>query len=348
MDSIPSPAGRGALEVPAEVYVEAFNSAPDGILIVSQSGEILYANPRCETLFGYGEADLVGTTIESLIPEGHRGRHSGHRAGFHQNPARRPMNAGLELYALRKDGTQFPAEISLSPTHLGDTPVVIATVRNVTEAVQLRAFGAGTLRAAENERHRIAQELHDDTAQRLVAVQLGLKRLETAPEEERGGVGEALRQEIAAIARDVSRIARGLRPPELEQIGVVESVRAWLRHRIDADGPTVDLQADPMDGLLDADQRLVLYRIIQEAVSNVVRHASARHLKVRLRVIDGVIETRVVDDGVGFDPTRPSGFEGLGLLGMRERAAMVGALVSITSQPGQGTQVRVAMRKREE
>ncbi|MGI9625449.1 MAG: PAS domain-containing sensor histidine kinase [Longimicrobiales bacterium] len=342
----PRGASHGVDAVPSEVYEEVFRAAPDGILIVSGDGTIRFANPQCLELFGYTRGELVGAAIELLIPERYRRRHEMHRHGYVKSPTRRPMNAGLELYGLRKDGTQVPVEISLSPTRLEDGNVVIAMIRDVTDAMRMRAYGAGTVIAAENERRRIARELHDDTAQRLAAVQLGLKRAADAPENERHRQCDELRKEVASIAGDVSRIARGLMPPELEQIGVVESIRTWLRHRVSEEGPRVSLRAELVDGLLDVDQRLVLYRIVQEAVSNVVRHAKASRLWVTIAESGGVVEAVVQDDGVGFEGNGSRhGLRGLGLMGMRERAAMVGALVSIDSRPNQGTRIRVVMKQ---
>lgn len=329
------------------LFKEVFRAAPDGILVAAPDGTIRFANPRSLEMFGFAHADLIGSSIDVLIPPRHRPRHRGHMAEYVRRPVARPMNAGMELNARRKDGSEFPVEIGLSPAVLDDGPVVVAIVRDVTQAAQLRAFGAGTVQAAENERRRIAQELHDDTAQRLAAVKMALKRVAQLDPSEVPGLCDELRQEIGAVARDVSRIARGLMPPELERIGVVESVRIWLDSRVGEEGPHVRLMADPVDPFLDLQQRLVLYRIVQEAVSNVVRHASASSLEVRIRGDGGVVETIVEDDGVGFDPVARTGrIGGLGLMGMRERAAMVGALVSIGSRPGEGTRVRVVMEKR--
>ncbi|NNF26871.1 MAG: PAS domain S-box protein [Gemmatimonadetes bacterium] len=336
-------------EASQKLFEEVFRAASDGILVASPDGTIRFANPRSLEMFGFPNADLVGSSIDVLIPARHRARHRGHLSEYVRNPVARPMNAGLALSARRSDGSEFPAEISLSPAQLDDGPVVVAIVRDVTEAAKLRAFGAGTVQAAENERRRIAQELHDDTAQRLAAVKLALKRVTQLDPAEITGLCDDLRQEIGAVAQDVSRIARGLMPPELERIGVVESVRIWLNSRVGSEGPAVDLMAEPVDPFLDLEQRLILYRIVQEAVSNVVRHASASTLKVRIRGVGGVVETIVEDDGVGFDPvTRTGRIDGLGLMGMRERAVMVGALVSIGSRPGEGTRVRVVMEKRPE
>ena len=356
-DDSPEPAGgekddterqhSAGEDVSQTLFEEVFRAAPDGILVVSPDGTIRFANPRSLEMFGFTETDLIGSSIDVLIPARHRARHRGHISEYARHPVARPMNAGLELSARRQDGSEFPAEISLSPARLDDGPAVLAIVRDVTEAARLRAFGAGTVQAAENERRRIAQELHDDTAQRLAAVKMALKRVTQLDPANVTGFCDELRQEIGSVAQDVSRIARGLMPPELERIGVVESVRIWLGNRVGSDGPRVSLRADPVDPFLDLQQRLVLYRIVQEAVSNVVRHAEASMLRVRIRSDGRVVETIVEDDGVGFEPaTRTGQLGGLGLMGMRERAAMVGALVSIGSRPGVGTRVRVVMEKR--
>lgn len=330
----------------AGLYAEVFRAAPDGILIVSHEGEVRFANPQAAELFCYDPDELVGLPLEALIPEPLRKRHRSHVRSYTNSPSRRPMNAGLELFALRRDGTLLPVEISLSPGRLNGVDVVIAMVRDVTEATRMRAFGAGTLKAAENERRRIAQELHDDTAQRLAAVKLNIKRAQTHASDEHQHIYDELRREVGDIAKSVSIIARGLMPPELERMGVVESVRSWLAHRVGDGQPTATLRADPVDAFLDAEQRLVLYRIVQEAVSNAVRHAGASSLTVSIKDVDGVVETRVEDDGAGFDVAgKRQELRGLGLMGMRERAAMVGALISISSRPGEGTTVRVAMNK---
>ncbi len=340
---------RQPREGPADrLFREVFTAAPDGILVVGLDGTIRFANPRSAEMFGYAHPDLVGSPLDRLIPGRNRDRHRGYMAEYARHPVARPMNAGLELQAVRADGSEFPVEISLSPARLDDGPAVVAMVRDVTEAARLRAFGAGTLKAAENERRRIAQELHDDTAQRLAAVKLALKRMQQLDPHEVAGFCDELRSEIGAVALGVSRIARGLMPPELERIGVVESVRIWLSNRVGEDGPAVSLQADPVDAFLDRDQRLVLYRIVQEAVSNVVRHAAASSLQVKVKDGGGVVETIIQDDGVGFDPGfRFERLGGLGLMGMRERATMVGALLSVGSRPGHGTRVRVVMKKLE-
>jgi two-component system sensor histidine kinase NreB len=150
-----------------------------------------------------------------------------------------------------------------------------------------------------------------------------------------------LRDEIAACAEGVRRIARGLRPPELEDAGLVAALRAHARSIRDGAGMDVRIDADgAVDGLLRSDARLVVYRIVQEAVSNALRHAGTDTVLIRLHVEDGIVIAEITDEGRGFRKERGGG-AGLGLLGMQERATMVGGRISIESEEGKGTLVRV-------
>ena len=325
-------------------YLAVFEAAPDGILVVDHHGIVRSANPMAGRLFGYEGAELVGQDVDVLVPRAARSTHANHRARYVGAPHARPMGVEMELSGQRKDGGEFPVEISLSPWESPDGMRIIVTVRDVTQRKRLRDFGAGALRASEDERRRIARELHDDTAQRLAALLMWVRLIEPGVEAEGARKRlQELRDEISSCADGVRRIARGLRPPELEDAGLVAALRAHARAMRDGAGMDVRVDADgPVDDSLGPDARLVLYRIVQEAVSNALRHAGTDVVRIQVRVEGSHVIGVISDEGRGFGDENRTG-TGLGLLGMQERAAMVGGRLSIESQPGQGTSVRVEL-----
>ena len=321
-----------------------FDCAPDGIVVVDDRGRIVEVNPCAEEQFGYASHELVGRPIEMLIPQSQRAGHEKQRADYHVNPAVRSMGVGLELAGQRKDGHEFPVEISLSPWSSEEHVFVIAIIRDVTERWQLRAFGQGALRAAEDERQRISRELHDDTAQRLATL---LIRLRLASQEEhveaRTSMLDDLREGLQETAEGVRRIARGLRPPALEDAGVVTALQAHIRNLFEDHDIRSAFDAGAVDQYLNEDAKLVLYRVIQEALSNVVRHSRASSVNVTIQVEEDFVVAVVEDDGSGFEHGAVADGGGLGLVGMKERAASTGGTVSVESRPGHGTLVRLSI-----
>lgn len=331
------------MALPKMNFRALFDHAPDGILVVDSRGRIEDANPRARELFGYDADELRGESVEILVPDAVRDRHAANRERYWRDPMTRPMGIGMELSARRRDGSEFPVEISLSAMHTESGMVTLATVRDMTHRKRLRDFGAAALRAAESVRTEIARDLHDDTAQQLSAHLIHLRLLENAASEEtRREQVEILRQGLQETAATVRRIARGLRPPELEDAGLGAAILAHSRILRESRGLRVEVEVEPVEGLLDADGLLVLYRIVQEALTNVARHADASRAQVRIRRQNGMVVAEIEDDGTGF-PAQRTLVEGhgLGLMGMQERATMVGGDLTVDSVSGEGTTVSV-------
>jgi two-component system sensor histidine kinase UhpB len=204
---------------------------------------------------------------------------------------------------------------------------------------QIRAASSLVIRAQEDERRRIARELHDETAQSLTAVLLRLKLLEKASTEEelRNGLLE-LRASLGNTMDEVRELSRSLRPSLLDDQGLVAALDSYVNGLGEKTHYPVTFHREEQDhiGRLPSMIELVCYRVAQEALTNAIKHAQPEKISVRL-VLGKLITLTVRDDGVGFDPDHQ--VSGLGLVGMRERAQLVSGELKIKSSPGNGTEV---------
>lgn len=214
------------------------------------------------------------------------------------------------------------------------------------QRAELAALSSRTLDAQEEERRRIARELHDETAQELTALLVHIRLAADGSREP--ATRERLTELRAAASRalaGVRRIARELRPTILDDLGLAEAVRAYANECLARSGTRATVSTSGSAARLDPSRELVLYRVIQEALSNVAKHAEASRVDVAIGQDADVVVASVVDTGRGFEPRRtvaPTG-QGLGLLGMRERLALVGGHLEIETSPGAGTAVRVTV-----
>jgi len=189
--------------------------------------------------------------------------------------------------------------------------------------------------AQEDERRRLAAELHDDIGQSLTALTLELRRIaDAAPAELRDDVLSA-RRFTSATLDDVRRIARDLRPEALDQLGLVAALSSLCKRFSEHSGLSVDCSLERELPPLGQDAELVIYRVAQESLTNAARHAGAKHARVELSAADGAAKLRVADDGTGFR----SAHRGTGIRGMRERALLVGAELSVGDTKEGGAEV---------
>ena len=335
----------GAASRASEVkYRGLFESSPIPILIVDSGGKILEANPAAGRLFGRPPAHLRNVTTVDLL-----GPAASHQL-FEQSSDAGQQKDCLVLAAAGDSQLYLEPTLTWISDNLGN-PVAEIQLRDVTEErhrqAGLRAFASGVLRAQEEERRRIAQELHDETVQQMVLLCRQLDMIEGVG----GPPSPVLRGELLAargtaetVIEGLRSFARALRPPTLDDLGLVISVRRLLvdfaeRARVEAEVTVVGVERR-----LPPDEELGLFRIAQEALRNVERHAGASHVGVR--IVFGVCQValEVVDDGVGFTPPTASGFatgSHLGLLGMMERAESLNGTLEIASTRRDGTRLTV-------
>ncbi len=330
-----------------------FDAAPEGIIGVDEDGTILFANPATEQLFGYPAAELVGRPVEVLVPEAARGVHAAQRAGFVSRPRQRLNGAGLGLAGRRKDGSTFAADIALGHFAVASGMVVLAFVRDVTRAraaeEQLRKVSEARrlllsrlVTSQEDERRRIAVEIHDDPVQKLSALSLRLDVLARHhPELVGSGDYGALGQTLRASIDSLRALMFELRPHALDERGLA----AALRELLQAEGEFEVFPEHHLEDQLETEPRgevgTTLYRLAEEAVRNVRKHANASHVDLVLAEGEGGYLLRVADDGVGFaaDGRARSPNGHLGLTGMQERAQIAGGWCRIDTELGQGTTV---------
>ena len=214
-------------------------------------------------------------------------------------------------------------------------------------SAELRRASSSLLRAAETERQRIARELHDETGQVLTAIKLDLAELERLVAGNPAGTEAARRAtELAGRAlQSIRATARGLRPAVLDDLGFVPALRTLAEEFAGTTGLAVDLQAAPLARGPAPDVQAAVYRVLQEALTNVARHAAARRVEIGVAAENGEVVLVVRDDGRGFDPEHATapGDARAGLAGMRERIVGAGGRFSITSAPGRGTRLEARL-----
>ena len=323
-----------------DVLHQALDAAPDGILVVNVAGTIVFVNPMVEELFEYTADELVGASVDILLPAGLRGSHVARRAEYFESPRTRSMGSGLDLHGRRKAGAEFPLEISLSPLRTGEELLVVAVIRDVTERREAdeELQRAHRVLALVDDRERIARDLHDTVIQRLFAVGLSLQAAQTRVEEN-DPVLERIQlavDEIDMTIRDIRSSIFALHSRRPGSTSLREDVLAIARDAARALGfePTVTFDG-PVDSLATDEIREHVLATLREALSNVTKHAHASSVRVTLGVDAQELRLVVRDDGVGFGDRGV----GNGLRNMGERATAFGGMSTIARAADGGTRL---------
>ena len=328
------------------MLVEAMS---EGAATLLQDGAVLYCNRRFAEMICRPPEKLIGVAVQSLVLEAERDRFNALLS-----EARKAVAKG-EFNLRCTDGSLMPVYLSLNRlrgykgqvlgmviTDLSEQKRKQAEEIKQAEATQ-RLLLERTLSAQEEERRRIARELHDEAGQLLTALLVGLRTLEDARKLADVKVqGQRLREIAAQAIDEVGRLARGLHPTVLDDHGLGVALSRYAAEYAKTHKIAVDLTLNELDfSNLPSGVQIALYRILQEALTNVARHSGAKTVSIRFARMPRAIEVAVIDDGCGFDAKAVAvSSHRLGIHSMRERAAMLGGTVSFIPQR-KGTKILV-------
>ncbi len=333
-----------------ERYRELFENATDAIWVHDLQGNIIAANKSMSELTGYSLAELRDLKANDIIAEGCAEKESTIQDPLLKGDAMKLLS---ELTLCKKDKSEAWVQFSTSPVFSnGQITAFQHVARDVTEEKRmkesLRFYLRQVTRAQEDERKRIARELHDGVVQSLAGLSLDLDRLapaEEGPCRENRAALENARQKTVRVLEDVRRLSQSLRPVTLDRLGLIPALKSLASDIRDRSGMTLHFEEHGAGQRLPAEVELTLFRITQEAISNVWRHSQATVGEISVEFDESRARVTVSDNGKGFAvPATTDDLvkEGkLGLAGMYERAQLLGGRLEIQSEPGEGTRVVV-------
>jgi PAS domain S-box-containing protein len=331
-------------------------SAMDAIITVDESQRIVLFNAAAEAVFGCPREQAIGAPLAWFIPERFRAGHSGHVREFGETgTSSRRMGAQRIVTGLRRNGEEFPIDASISHVSEGGSKYYTVILRDVTERVlgekalrrsreDLRELAAAANSVREQEKSRIARELHDELAQALTALKMDVSWMRERLAHSDAAVGEklaAMHQMLDSTVAATRRISADLRPLMLDDLGLVPAAEWLVQNFKQRTGISCELVLGVPELDLRDPHATAIFRILQESLTNIARHAQASLVDVTLDVEDSAVLLTVHDNGRGFvpdDSRKPNSF---GLMGLRERAYLLGGEVQIDSGHGRGTTVHV-------
>ena len=329
-------------------------TAMDAIVSVDEAHHIVLFNPAAEKLFQVSKADAMGKNLDSLLPEPSRAMHHRQVREFGETGASlRGMGHLGAIYARRADGQTFPADIAISALQTQSGRIYTSVIRDISERVEAErrrrldeermcGLTSHLQSVREEERARIANEIHDELGGLLTGIKMDLRFLAKRLPADQGSAQDKL-TELTALTESaiqtVRKISTDLRPSVLDNLGLLPAIE-WqakeFQRRMDI---KCQLSIDAPDLELTGDQTTAIFRIIQESLTNVARHAQASRVRLSVERLDDELIVSIRDDGVGIEPNAILSINSFGLLGMFERARQFGGTVTITGSPAQGTLV---------
>jgi PAS domain S-box-containing protein len=331
------------------------NSALDAIVIIDATSKIIFWNPQAEKVFGWTEAEVIGKELtETIISAVYAEAHLQGMRHLLQTGEGPMLNRLVELTARNKAGLLFPIEMSILPVSQESGKSFCAFIRDITKrkkaesslqesSEQLRELSRHLQKAREEERLHIAREIHDELGQQLTGLKLSLAWLQKKADPE--NLVKAKFDETLSLLDDtvksVRRITSELRPSLIDDLGL----NAALDWQVAEFGKRMDIEIEYTNSFDDVDINpdisIGLFRILQESLTNIAKHALATKIKINISHVNDAVHLVVADDGKGFNTTVKQHQLTFGLIGIKERISMLQGKCHVFSEPGSGTKIEV-------
>lgn len=316
------------------------SNLPLGIVIKDQNQLVRFCNPAFERMFLYTQAEIQGKHLDDLIAS-----HDKEEAALLSAAIQRGGVVHTTARRRRKDGSLIDVELYGIKVFSDDTFIgAFAIYQDISERrkseEKLDVLRSRLARAQEEERARIARDLHDDAGQRLALLSIGLEQLKQTSMKLRSSLTQQLESLVKAaseITSDVHNVSRRLHPSQVELLGLTAALANFCKDFAARNSMEIEFVHAPLSDKPSQNVALCLFRVAQEAVRNVQKHSGIRKALVQLDEDSGSLRLRISDEGVGFDPDSPDFSQGLGLLSMEERLHSLGGELFVHSRPGGGT-----------
>ncbi|MDO9268228.1 MAG: PAS domain S-box protein [Methylobacter sp.] len=327
-----------------------FNNVSDGIIIIDEHGFIEKLNPSAERLFGYSAEELTGHNINKLMPEPDRSRHDSYLKNYLSNGKAKIIDTRREVSGLRKDGSIFPMELGVSRFYVDQRHFFIGTVHDITERKKaeeaLRDLSGHLETVREDERTRIAREIHDELGSLLTAHKMDLSWLQ-----KQIPADLSLCHEKIAVMNlhlndgigSVRKIIADLRPSIMDHLGLLAAIEWKLDEFKRQNGIQCVLTVQENDIVMDEGRDIAVFRIMQEALTNIAQHSGATHVTLDVETGANSLMMKITDNGCGMTKAQMHKSGKYGILGMHERARHFGGEVIIVSKPEKGTSLVLNM-----
>ncbi len=325
-----------AIDQQKETFQILAQTSREGIVLANTDGIIQFVNPATEKLFGYRRGELVGQTVKRLMPPEHSQTHDSYMKNYLQTGIPKIIGIGRQLTAVRKDGSRFPIYLSIGDINTSHARLFAGVIMDISEQQQLQRE---ILEIPVSEQRRIGQELHDGLGQQLTGLGLLATSLVNKASKPEYELATRLASGLQEAISQVRALSRGLMPVDIDAEGFMNSVQNLIEDIRAQSNVDILLTIKERVKISDNTSAMHLYRIVQEALNNAIKHADASQIDVGMGVEDARGYLLVRDNGKGLDVS-PEKSSGLGLRIMRYRCGLIDAQLEINSSYEAGTEIK--------